>query len=59
MVGRASSVSFPDGKLLVFYKNDSPLVRGRLQNAKLKEQVRTRIISEQPKLSQKIEKMAR
>ena len=59
MVGRVPQVSFSCRKLLVFSKNDSPLARGRLQNAKLKEQVRTYIISKLPKVSQKVEKMAR
>ena len=56
MVGRVSQVSFSCRKLLVFSKNDSPLARGRLQNAKIKE---LRIISELPELSQKTAKMAR
>ena len=57
--GRVSQVSFHDGKLLVFERNDSPLARGRLQNAKWKEQVRTHSISELPNLSQKPERLAR
>ena len=49
----------PWRKLLVFKKNDSPLARGRLQNAKWKEQCPNRIISELPNLSQKPGRLAR
>ena len=57
--GRVSQVSFHDRKLLVFERNDSPLARGRLQNAKWKEQCPNRIISELPNLSQKPGRLAR
>ena len=58
-VGRVPQVSFHDRNLLVFERNDSPLARGRLQNAKWKEQVRTHSISELPNLSQKPGRLAR
>ena len=59
MVGRVPQVSFSHKKSAGFLQNDSPLARGRLQNAKLKEQVRTYSISELPNLSQKPGLLAR
>ena len=59
MVGRVPQVSFSHKKSAGFLQNDSPLARGRLQNAKMKEQVRTRIISELPVLSHNTGKRAR
>ena len=44
MVGRVPQVSFLKEKLSVFGRNDSPLARGRLQNAKIKELRSKRII---------------
>ena len=44
MVGRVPQVSFLKENLSVFGRNDSPLARGRLQNAKIKELRSKRII---------------